>query len=172
MMPPADPLLRLRRRSVATAMIAVPLLALSAAWALRPLHQKESAPPRILPPPPDAPEAPAAPALNIAAFDAQLWCVPPPPMVKAPEPPPPPEVPLRLKLIGIMHEEREGAAIDLAVLYDADSNRLLFAECGQKLGRHTVTRISESGVELTTGRARQTLLLDERTKPSKRGGGA
>jgi hypothetical protein len=166
-----DPAAFARRRSTATLAVIVPLLICCVAWAVWPVRSSLVAPPVIAAPKPPAREQPDASPLELAAFDAQIWVLPPKPTVTPPEPAPPPETPLKLKLVGILQGHRADAAL-VAVLYDPASDKLAFAPSGEKVGGYTVGEISDASVELTSGRSSRTLLLDNRPKPSTRGGGS
>jgi hypothetical protein len=156
---PDDPLQqprRLQKRWTAIAALAAPLLI----WALWP------AKPASLPPAPAAPIATdhassaTRPPLRLAAFDAPIWTLDPPPPTPATPPPP-----LRLQLVGIIRDEggAKGAKGTLkAVIYDPDTDELVVVAEGAKIGPRSITRIDAAGVTLTdaAGAGNRRLLLD------------
>jgi hypothetical protein len=95
--------------------------------------------------------------LDIRAFDAQLWKLPPKPVEVAaatPPPPPPPPPPLKLQLVGILTNapteasSSEIAAGSRAALFDPDSSKVYSVAEGGKVLRYRVKSISAEAVEL------------------------
>lgn len=76
----------------------------------------------------------------MAAFDRNLWYVPPPPVVPPPEPRPP-ELP-RLDLLGIMHQ---GDGFSAMIIDQAD-NEIRRVSGGDRFGVTRVVAITESSV--------------------------
>jgi hypothetical protein len=64
---------------------------------------------------------------------------------------------MRLQLIGIINE---GGQLK-AALYDPQTDRVLIVTSGDRVGQHTITRISASTVELSDGRFTSRLKLRE-----------
>ncbi|MFT3684283.1 MAG: GspE/PulE family protein [Phycisphaerales bacterium] len=98
---------------------------------------------------PDAPVAtpvrqPTRPAVELAAFDAPIWTLDPPPAVVAAPPP------LRLQLVGLV---REGDVLK-AVLYNQETDELVVVKDGDRVGAggRSVTKIEATGVTLSDGR--------------------
>lgn len=154
----------MRRRDRLTTVAGVAIVLLCGMWALWPLPRAEVEPVRVEPPEPAGDDAAPAP-LNLAAFDVDLWHVPPQPVAAAEvtEPPPPP-APLRLQLIGILTETGEDGARRLAALYDPDADRLHIVAAGESVGSLTVAAVRTGGVELSDARGSRTLELDRGPK--------
>lgn len=102
-----------------------------------------------------------AQSIDVKAFDAQLWKVPPKPIEIASEPPPPPPSPpppLKLQLIGILENATNSAATvesdqypptELrAALFDPDTNKIYTVAVGGNVLRYRVKSISAELVEL------------------------
>jgi len=95
--------------------------------------------------------------LDIRAFDAQLWKLPPKPVEvaeAAPPPPPPPPPPMKLQLVGIlMNPPTEASSIGVAAgpraaLFDPDANKVYSVAEGGAVLRYRVKSISAEAVEL------------------------
>lgn len=142
------------RRRVITRVAIACLIVLLGLWAFRPLpHSLGGA---------AVPEERvevglAAPlALDQAAFSAPLWVVPAPPAAPAPPPPPPPPPPpIRWQLLAVVVD---GAA-PRALIYDADSNRVVSLAAGDALGPRRVTRVGRRSVDVRDSAGERTLTL-------------
>lgn len=99
--------------------------------------------------------------IDMKAFDAQLWRVPPKPIgvaAESPPPPPAPPPPLRLQLVGILANatnpaanleiEKAQASEMRAALFDPDSNKVYTVAVGGSVLRYRVKSISPALVEL------------------------
>lgn len=148
---PRDPLAgpqRVARRWMAAGVCSLPLL-VWAAWSPAPgspvAAVVEAAPARVA----ESSPSPLRPALRVAAFDAPLWTLDPPPVV-----PLAPPAPLRLQLVGLMKEGGEGVAggVLKAVLYNQETDELIVVGEGARVGVRGVTRIDAGGVTLSDGR--------------------
>lgn len=152
-----DPLVyprRLATRWAWAAGAAVPLLV----WALWPIGAR-TLPPDTVPVPADrtGPATAQRPALQLAAFDAPIWTLDPPP--PTPVTPPPP---LRLQLVGMVRDGGTGAGGVLkAVIYDPDTDELVVVAEGAKVGPRTVTRIDATGVTLTDATGTRRLQMEQ-----------
>lgn len=96
-------------------------------------------------------------ALDGAAFRVPLWVAEP-----ASPPPPqetviPPPTPLRVQLLAILHEE--GAY--KAVVYEPDSDRILFVAAGDKIGARNVDVVDRISLTLRDESGTRTLGLKE-----------
>lgn len=113
------------------------------------------------------------PPLNLAAFDAPVWVVPPapePPVVAAPPPPPPP--PLKLQLLGVSVEQTVDGPVYRAVLYDPDVDAIHVVAAGESVAGRRVTRVTSSDVSIALGDSHATLALrpDQAALPAQTGG--
>lgn len=139
---------RVARRWTAAGVCSLPLL-VWAAWSPAPgspvAAVAEAAPARVAASPPSPPR----PALRVAAFDALLWTLDPPPVV-----PPAPPAPLRLQLVGLVRDAGEGGKEGTlkAVLYNQETDELIVVAEGARVGARGVTRIDAAGVTLSDGR--------------------
>lgn len=92
--------------------------------------------------------------LNLQAFDAQLWKLPPKPVEVATAPPPPPPAPpppLKLQLVGILTSQPNadgGPAPPRAALFDPESNKIYSVPVGETVLRYRVKSITPETVEL------------------------
>ncbi len=94
--------------------------------------------------------------LDLKAFDAPLWKLPPKPVEVAAVPPPAPPAPpppLKLQLVGILTEpsaENSGATLlpARAALFDPDSNKIYTVPVGGAVLRYRVKSITSEFVEL------------------------
>ena len=127
-------------------------LGASAAWALWPLRTSDLVPALAGETPQTAPETAVA-ELDTSAFRAPLWisAPPPPPPAAAPAAPPP----LKLQLLAVV---REGGQYR-AMLYDPDSDRILVAAEGERLGARTLERVTAAGVQIRDASGVRTLAL-------------
>lgn len=137
-------------------------IALCAAWAMWPLGPSAAT---ATPSRPSATEHDSkttslvmAP-LDLVAFKAPLWVIPPPP--PAPPPPPPPPPPLKLQLVAIVTEsaglgKSERAA---ALLYDPDQDKLLTVHEGETLQGRKVERITDARVHIRDASGERVLSL-------------
>lgn len=157
---PNDPLVPARRRARATWLAGAVAVLGCALWAFGPWQ---------------APDAPSVTPLRAGservvieagiepidqnAFLARLWDQPAAPDPHAAEPAAraEPEPMPRFQLIGITRDQGRL----YAVLYDPQADRLFTVGDGDSIGHHTVTAISESGVELSDGRSTRWLALRE-----------
>ncbi|MBX3388495.1 MAG: hypothetical protein KF691_03455 [Phycisphaeraceae bacterium] len=102
-----------------------------------------------------------AQSIDVKAFDAQLWKVPPKPIEVAVEPPPPPPSPpppLKLQLVGILaNATNSGSSLESeknqpselrAALFDPDANKIYTVAVGASVLRYRVKSISSDLVEL------------------------
>lgn len=85
----------------------------------------------------------ARPALRIAAFDAPLWTLDPPPLVS-----PTPPAPLRLQLVGIV---RDGSTLK-AVVYNQETEELAIIAQGESIGTRSITKIEAESLTFSDGR--------------------
>ncbi len=150
-----DPLTRPRRiaqRWAWAAAGALPLLV----WALWPIGER-TLPSNPVPAPVARSDAAERLRLPIAAFDAPLWTLDPPPPVPATPPPP-----LRLQLVGMVRDGAAGTGGVLkAVIYDPDADELVVVGEGARVGPRTVTRIDTTGVSLTDAAGTRRLLMEQ-----------
>jgi hypothetical protein len=112
-----------RRRWLVAGTLLVPL----SVWALWPdaaRHPAVATLPAAAKPQTSQP-MPVRPPLRIAAFDAPLWTLDPPPAV----PPAPPTL-LRLQLVGMV---REGNTLK-AVIYNQETDELVVVAPGERVG--------------------------------------
>lgn len=86
------------------------------------------------------------PPLQVAAFDAPIWTLDPPPVV-----PPGPPPPLRLQLVGMVREGGASGALR-AVIYNQETDELVVVAEGARVGARGVARIDAEGVTLSDGR--------------------
>lgn len=96
-----------------------------------------------------APHSATTRTIDLAAFDAQLWKVPPKPVeavASTPPPPPPPPPALKLQLVGIVTGS-DGAP--RVALFDPDSNKVQTVAVGDRMQRYLVKSIRGTQVELT-----------------------
>ncbi|MDP1662703.1 MAG: hypothetical protein Q8L55_12385, partial [Phycisphaerales bacterium] len=94
--------------------------------------------------------------LQLAAFDAPIWTLDPPPAT--PDTPP---APLRLQLVGMVRDGGNGAAGVLkAVIYDPDTDELVVVAEGASVGLRTVMRIDATGVTLSDASGTRRLLME------------
>lgn len=139
--------------------------AVCAAWAWWPLPTGTAAVPEPIVRRVTA-QAARAP-LDLRAFDARLWPVPPAPVAAAvAPPPPPPPAPLRLQLLAIIRGGETGVPWR-AALYDPEGDTLHIVAPGEMIRARTVKLVTEAAVELTDGRMTHRLELEP---PAKRGG--
>jgi hypothetical protein len=165
------PIRTARRSALITWGASVPLAAAAWIWALwrqdLPGIEAPEISPRAFPA-----ALPPEQTLDLSAFDVSLWVVPPAPVAKAPEPPPSPaELVLDLQLIGIVRDDLDEAGVLRAAIYDPRSDRIFIVAGGDQVGPHTVRNVTESNVEISSGRSVAKLLLDARAKPPSRKGG-
>jgi hypothetical protein len=148
------------RRMRATWVVASAAIALCAWWAALPL-QGPARPEAtlVLASPSSAPLAATPKHIDPQAFAVRLWNAPPAAsgsqegQHEATGSP----TPVQFALIGIIHE---GGQLK-AALYHAQTDRVLIVTNGDRIGRHTVTQISASTVEVSDGRLTSRLKLRE-----------
>lgn len=96
----------------------------------------------------------SAGAMNLPAFEAKLWVVPPRPVEVAAIPPPSPPTPpppLKLQLVAIVRDGSEAASdsdVLRAVLFDPEANKVHKLAAGATIQRYKVQSISSDVVEL------------------------
>jgi hypothetical protein len=95
-------------------------------------------------------------SLDLAAFRAPLWVVPPPP----PAPPGPPALPppLKLQLIAIISPDEHNPA-RAALLYDPDQDKLLTVHEGESLQGRRIEKITEARVHIRDSAGERILAL-------------
>jgi hypothetical protein len=170
---PSDPIRSWRRRRRFTAVGGTCALALMLVWALRPLPSRTEGRGQSQPSAPRATDASpneSSLVINTNAFNSvRLWNPVPRPAVPVAaeaktEPAP---KPLRLQLIGIIHDSHSSPADSQqvgklhAALYDPDEDVLLIVTSGEKIKQHTITNITAAMVEISDGRTTQQLRLKE-----------
>lgn len=148
-----DPLagpLRVARRWIIAGACSLPVM-VWAVWAPAPSAPAATA---VVDAGPARAPAPASqrPPLRVAAFDAALWTLDPPPVV-----PPAPPAPLRLQLVGLVRDGG-GTGPLKAVIYNQETDELIVVAEGSRVGVRGVTRIDAAGVTLSDGRR---LLMEE-----------
>lgn len=94
--------------------------------------------------------------LDLAAFRAPLWVIPPPPPA-APAPPPPPP-PLKLQLIAIISADSTHPT-QAALLYDPEQDKLFTVHEGETLQNRTIEKITQAGVHIRDGAGERILTL-------------
>jgi len=157
----SDSLRKGRLRSAWTWAVAIPLLAGCGYWAFAPIPTARAA--SIAMERPASAPAVAEDTFDLRAFStARLWTAPAPAVPSAQDPGASPGSgsPLRLQLIGITSE---GTAL-VACLYDPDADRILLLRGGDRLGAHTVERVTDREVAFhgESGDVRVTLARTER----------
>lgn len=155
---PNDPILRLRNRMRATLVVGIVAVIVCATWALSSTpYSGVPATHFALDQTPSSVSTQNSAAIDANAFArARLWnpketpqAVTPPQVVQA--------QPLRLQLIGIIHEDGQL----LAALYDPDEDRMLIVTSGQTVKGHEITAITAKTVELSSGELKHELRLEE-----------
>ena len=89
------------------------------------------------------------------AFAIKLWRVPAKPVEVAQSAEPPKAS--NLQLIGIINEN----GVHRAAIYDVEADRLLILASGDHIGKYSITSVTPKSVELSDGRATQTLKLSQ-----------
>lgn len=128
-------------------------------WALRPIHietASTSTTSVTAPPPRGVAE------LDVSAFRAPIWYLPPPPPAPAPVLAAPPILPPSCTLLAVV-KSLEGHR---AVVLDTRANRVVELQVGDRFGEHTVTLIEARGVVLRAGESSAVLSLDPRDPPT------
>ncbi len=95
-------------------------------------------------------------SLDLAAFRAPLWVVPPPPPPPPAAPAPPP--PLKLQLIAIISADTAHPK-QAALLYDPDQDKLFTVHEGDSLQGRTIEKISQAKVHIRDGSGERILAL-------------
>jgi len=136
--------------SLIAAMASVMIVGAWAFWPLAPLAGE--AIPAV-----SGPLSPPKPKpLNLAAFGAPLWVVPPPP--PTPVVPAPP-TPLKVQLIAIVSDQAGRAAL----LYDPEQDKLVTVHEGDPIQGRTIERITSAHVRIRDKASAQTLALGSDT---------
>jgi hypothetical protein len=144
---------RLRIETAAT----IAALAGLSAWAFWPVGGIEAGPVPGGPAASPSSDLPPA-ALDLAAFRAPLWVIPPPPPPPPPPPTPaPPPPPLKLQLLAVTRESPSDALV--AVLYDPDQDKVVSVRAGERIGARTVQAIDAQSVTIADAAGPRTLLL-------------
>jgi len=158
----SDPTPAWRARQRSAIAVAATALAISLAWALRPLPALPVIDAGLdAPAPSDGGEA--AEPLDRDAFAAAIWNPPDAPerpaaAVEQTAPAPPP----RLQLIGIVQDTGDNGAVLLrAALYDPDTDKLHLVASGERVGAVTVASIERGVVSLESAGRTSRLLLRE-----------
>jgi hypothetical protein len=116
--------------------------------------------PSIAPPMAESPPAERSlPPLDLAAFHAPLWVVPPPPPPPAAPAPPPP--PLKLQLIAIV---REGEGYK-AALYDPDQDKLFIVGTGERIAGRIIEEVRAGDLTIQDHGISRTLALKSEGQP-------
>lgn len=141
------------------------MVALCGTWAFWPLAQPPTANQELPTAPMMVASADRPRPLDLAAFQAPLWVAPIPP--PAPPPPPPPPPPLKLQLIAITTGEDGSHNARAALIFDPDQNKLFTLTVGQTIGGRTVTKITESGVDVHDSAGTRQLSLKSDRSPQR-----
>ncbi len=150
--PPSVPEVGPTRVSRRTMFVCSAIVAVAAAWALRPLAPTAK-PAQLEEAPQSVSQGPARLALDVDAFRAPIW-VQAPQLSQAP-PDAAPLPPLRIQLLAIL---REGD-IYKAALYDPDADRLFIVASGESVAGRTVDRVLADAVALRDGGGGEVLTL-------------
>lgn len=159
----SDPISAWRSRQRSALAIAGVALAISLAWALRPLPSPPALDAELDAPPPDGSGEDTIEPFDRAAFAAAIWNPPAATerssaTVETTTPVPPP----RLQLIGIVHDTDESGAVILrAALYDPDTDKLHLVASGERVGAVTVATIEPGVVFLESAGRTSRLALRE-----------
>lgn len=176
------PLQKLRRQSLIVWLVAVPMVVVLGWWAMFPLDaasvslvilESVTEPSTLNGQPPVVPSS--VPPIDPRMFAVKLWNPPviaetPGDSASAANSPPPASV--KLQLIGIIRESLQpdnatAPVVYRAALYDADQDRLMIVEDGERIGDLTVRIVAGRCVELSDGGAvRRLWLRPDKESPS------
>lgn len=168
-----DLLADLARKTRWSGRVGVGAWALTAVWAFWPVS---------LPVPIDTEATPAAAQsgpslqspllLDLAAFDAPVWVLPPAPEAPVVAAPPPPPPPFKLQLLGVSVEVTPNGPVYRAVLYDPDSDAIRVVAAGESVAGRQVTSVTSCEVSLLLGNSHAKLALrpDHTSVPAQSGG--
>ena len=113
-----------------------------------------------------APTDAVPPPLDLAAFRAPLWVVPPP--LPAPAAPPPPPPPLNLQLLAITIDK----GVHQALVYDPAQDKVVTLKTGDTILGRRVESIDDKSVKFRLKDQLQSLGLDQPAGPATKTPGA